>query len=231
MTEKIFWREPYRTSLETRVAGVAGARVRLAETIFFALSGGQESDRGSLSGRPVREARKQGREIVYTLDEGHGLAPGDPVRITIDWPRRYRLMRLHFAAELVLELTYRRLAGIERIGAHIAEDKARIDFRWPENIARHLPELQREALRIVRQDQPIVSAFSDEENERRYWQIKGLDPVPCGGTHLRSTGEVGALALKRRNIGKAKERIEITLEDPRVPSPGPADGPDHALGA
>ncbi len=231
MTEKIFWLEPYRASLETRVSGVDGARVTLAETIFFALSGGQESDRGSLGGRPVREARKLGREIVYTLDEGHELATGDPVRITIDWPRRYRLMRLHFAAELVLELAYRRLEGIEKIGAHIAEDKARIDFRWPENIARHLPELQREALRIVRENQPIVSAFSDEENERRYWQIEEFDPVPCGGTHLRSTGEVGAIALKRKNIGKAKERIEITLEDARVSGLGESSAPDQSFGA
>lgn len=231
MTEKIFWREPYRTSLDTRVTGVDGARVTVAETIFFALSGGQESDQGSLSDRPVREARKLGKEVVYTLDEGHGLTPGEPVRIVIDWPRRYRLMRLHFAAEIVLELVTRRLWAIEKIGAHIAEDKARIDFRWPENVARHLPELQREALRIVREDQPIVSAYSDEDNERRYWQIEEFDPVPCGGIHLRSTGEDGAIALKRKNIGKAKERIEITLEDARAPGLGASSASDQSLGA
>ena len=85
----------------------------------------RKATRESSRPHPVRQARKEAREIVYTLDEGHGLKPGDPVRITIDWPRRYRLMRLHFAAEIVLELTYRQLGSIEKIGAHIAEDS-----RW-----------------------------------------------------------------------------------------------------
>ncbi len=123
-------------------------------------------------------------------------------------------MRLHFAAEIVLELTYRQLGSIEKIGAHIAEDKARIDFRWDENIAKALPRLEQEAMRIIKENQPILSDFEDEGNERRYWKIKGLSPVPCGGTHLLTTGEVGAIALKRKNIGKGKERIEITLKDP-----------------
>lgn len=216
MTEKIFWQDPYRTTLETRVTRVDGADVTVAETIFFAFSGGQESDRGSLGGRPVRAARTAGMEIVYTLDDGHGLVPGDRVALVIDWPRRYRLMRLHFAAEIVLELAYRRFEGVEKIGAHIAESKARIDFRWPVSIAGDLPALAEDAMRIVRDDQPIVSAYQDEETERRYWKIKEFDPVPCGGTHLRSTGEVGAIGLKRKNIGQGKERIEITLQDPTV---------------
>jgi alanyl-tRNA synthetase len=214
VTEKVFWQDPYRTSLETQVTGVDGNRVTVAETIFYALSGGQESDHGSLGGLPVRDARKAGKEIVYTLDDGHGLRPGDPVTIAIDWPRRYRLMRLHFAAEIVLELAYRRFEGIEKIGAHIAADKARIDFLWAANIAKDLPALAEEAMRIVREDQPIASAYSDEENERRYWQIKEFPPVPCGGTHLRTTGEVGAITLRRKNVGQGKERIEIVLADP-----------------
>lgn len=214
MTEKVFWQDPYRTSLETQVTSVDGNQVTVAETIFYALSGGQESDHGSLGGLPVRDACKAGKEIVYTLDDGHGLRPGDPVTIAIDWPRRHRLMRLHFAAEIVLELAYRRFEGIEKIGAHIAADKARIDFRWAANIAKDLPALAEEAMRIVREDQPITSAYSDEENERRYWQIKKFPPVPCGGTHLRTTGEVGAIALRRKNVGQGKERIEIVLADP-----------------
>jgi Ser-tRNA(Ala) deacylase AlaX len=230
VTEKIFWQDPYRTSLETRVTSVDGDRVTVAETIFFALSGGQESDRGTLSGHPVREARKAAKEIVYTLDEGHGLRPGDPVGIAIEWPRRYRLMRLHFAAKIVLELAYRRFESIEKIGAHIAEDKARIDFRWDENISKDLPGLEQEARRIITGDQPIISAYQDEENELRYWQIVEFSPVPCGGTHLRTTSEVGAIALRRKNIGKGKERIEITLKDPTVPGPGVPRAGCQALG-
>jgi Ser-tRNA(Ala) deacylase AlaX len=81
------------------------------------------------------------------LPEGHELKPGDKVRIDIDWNRRYRLMRLHFAAELILELVYHELDMVEKIGAHIS-------------------------------------------------------PV-------KRTGEVGKIVLKRKNIGKGKERIEV----------------------
>ena len=209
VTEKVFWRDPYVSELETCVASVRGDEVTLEATIFYALSGGQESDAGTIAGLRVLEARKEGREIVYRLGLNHGLRAGDSVRIAIDWGRRYRLMRLHFAAEIVLELMYRRFEGVPKVGAHISQDKARIDFAWIGSIAPVLPELQREAQAIIDADEPIISAFSDEPSERRYWEVPGFARVPCGGTHLRRTGEVGAITLKRRNIGKGKERIEV----------------------
>jgi Ser-tRNA(Ala) deacylase AlaX len=211
MTRKIFWHEPYRTRLDARIVGVAGDDVRLDQTIFYALSGGQESDHGTIGGRRVVAARKAGSEILYTLEPDHGLAVGDAVDIVIDWERRYRLMRLHFAAELVLELVYRRLEGVHKAGAHIAAEKARIDFDWDGSVAAALPAIGAAAEALIEADHEIVSAFSDEANERRYWEVAGFARVPCGGTHLRRTGEVGRIELKRRNPGKGKERIEIYL--------------------
>ena len=49
----------------------------------------------------------------------------------------------------------------------------------------------------------------DEQDEQRCWEVEGFARVPCGGTHLRRTGEVGVIDLKRKNIGHGKERIEI----------------------
>ena len=66
------------------------------------------------------------------MPENHELKEGGRVTIKIDWKRRYKLMRLHFAAELILALMYEKLKGSEKIGAHIAENKARIDFMWGE---------------------------------------------------------------------------------------------------
>jgi Ser-tRNA(Ala) deacylase AlaX len=210
---KLFWDEPYRTRLDTRVAAVDGDDLRLAETIFYAFSGGQESDTGTIGGHTVLAARKDGHDVAYTLGPGHGLAAGEPVTVEIDWPRRYRLMRLHFAAELVLELAYRRLGQIEKIGAHIAEGKSRIDFRLERSIGPDLPALQAEAEALIAADHPILSRFSDEAAQRRTWEIEGFAKVACGGTHLRRTGEVGGIRLKRDNIGKGKERVEIYLAD------------------
>lgn len=210
MTRKLFWEDPYLQVIETTVTGVAGQEVTLAQTILYAFSGGQESDGGTIGGRPLLGARKEGREIIYTLGPDHGLQGGDSVRVELDWERRYRLMRLHFAAEIVLELACRRFPAIEKIGAHIAQDKARIDFLWPESLAPALPALQQAAQAIITADHVIISAFSDEGHERRYWRIEGFAQVACGGTHLRRTGEVGQLSLKRKNVGKGKERVEIS---------------------
>lgn len=209
MSEKLFWQDPYLARLDTRLTHVEHNDVQVEQTIFYAMSGGQESDAGQIGGRRVLAATKQDSTIVYTLESAQGLAPGDPVSIEIDWPRRYALMRLHFAAELVLELVYRMVPGIEKAGAHIAADKARIDFIHDTSLAPLFPAIETELARLVAARLPIVSAFSDREAERRYWQIDGFAQVPCGGTHLRDSGEVGAIRLKRKNIGKGKERIEI----------------------
>ena len=136
--------------------------------------------------------------------------------MTIDWERRYKLMRLHFAAEIVLELVYQHLRSIKKVGAHIAQDKARIDFEWGENISKMFTVIGDKARSIVEANQEIVSAFSDEDAEERYWEISGFARVPCGGTHLRRTGEIGKIELKRKNPGKGKERIEIYLREHAV---------------
>jgi len=211
MVEKVFWADPYRTALETAIATADDDSVTLKETIFYAFSGGQESDAGTIGGRPVLDARKDGDDIRYTLGAGHGLGAGDPVRVEIDWDRRYRLMRLHFAAEIVLELVYAELGRPEKIGAHIAADKARLDFLLDHPVTEHFPLLTEKANAIVDADLEIESAFSDEAAGRRYWRIPGFAQVPCGGTHLKRTSEIGPVALKRKNIGKAKERIEVTV--------------------
>jgi len=209
MTKKIFWDNPYQTELQTTVQSVDGNRITVKETIFYAFSGGQESDRGTIAGFPVLEAKKEDKEIVYTLPEGHGLQVGDTVNMTIDWERRYKLMRLHFAAEVVLELVCQRFPDVVKVGAHIAEEKSRIDFEWDQNITPFIDSLQQAAQAIIDSNQDIISAFSDEKEERRFWKINEFSQVPCGGTHIKRTSEMGTIRLKRVNPGKGRERIEI----------------------
>ena len=211
MTVKHFWQDPYAARLQTRVASVDASRVRLQSSIFFALSGGQESDRGTIAGHPVLLALKNGLDLVYTLADDHGLHAGQAVEVAIDWGRRYKLMRLHFAAELVLELFYRTLPGVGKVGAHIGQDKARIDFAWSQSVSCLLPGIAHDANAIIDADLEIACGYSDEATGRRYWEIAGFSRVPCGGTHVRRTAEVGPIRLKRNNIGRAKERVEIYL--------------------
>lgn len=214
MTQNVFWLDPYQTAIDTVVTRVHGAQIYLEKTVFFAFSGGQESDAGSIGGYPVLLAEKQGLEIAYSLPPDHALQIGDAVHVTIDWERRYRLMRLHFAAEMVLQYVYRLRPGIERIGAHIAVDKARIDFASDTSLAPLFSGIEDDAARLTSSDVPIITAFSDEQAGRRYWKVEGFAQMACGGTHPRSTAEVGPVKLKRKNQGKGKERIEITLLQP-----------------
>ena len=213
MVEKVFWDDPYLTHLGAEVRTVDADDVTLDRTLFYAFSGGQESDTGTIAGQPVLNARKTGPEIIYTLAKNHGLTPGQRVWIEIDWPRRYRLMRLHFACEITLELVYQAIPGIEKIGAHIAEDKARIDFQYAHNMSPLFDDLTQRITALIEQNRPIFSEYSDEDGERRFWRIDDFAQVPCGGTHLRKTGEIGQVTLKRKNPGKGKERIEITVDD------------------
>lgn len=212
MTEKEFWNDPYQTELVSTVTSVADNQITLSHTIFYAESGGQESDHGTMGGIDVLKAEKQGLDIVYTLEQAPSFAVGSAIETRIDWPRRYALMKLHFAAEVVLEL-FTQNFSIEKIGAHISADKSRIDFIWPESISPLLPDIEVKAQQIIDADLPITSAFSDEAAQRRYWQVENFAKVPCGGTHLKRTSELGRITLKRKNLGKGKERVEIFIAD------------------
>lgn len=209
--KKVFWENPYQTEINAKVTSIKGNEITVDQTIFYAFSGGQESDEGTIGGKKVLGAKKEGKNIVYTLDDTDGLKVGQEVEIRINEERRLKLMRLHFATEIVLVLIYRNLPSIEKIGAHIAEDKARIDFRHDGNLAEILSEILGAANKMIGKDELIVSDFSDMENELRYWEISEFAKVPCGGTHPKRTGEIGSISLKRKTAGKGKERVEIYL--------------------
>ena len=207
---KVFWDDPYQHTLTTQVAQVNGNEFLFEETIAYSFSGGQESDKAYVNDQPILNSRKEGNLIYYTLPEEHDLSIGDEVKMTIDWPRRYRLMRLHFAAELVLEIVTQKYQ-LEKVGAHIAENKARIDFVYPQHISSLFDVILEEYNKIILADKLIQTGFTDVDAQRRFWKIDGFAEVPCGGTHVKSTKEVGFVSLKRSRSGKGIERIEIKL--------------------
>lgn len=210
--QKVFWDNPYQKNLTTQVMSVNGNEVLFAETIAYSFSGGQESDKTSVNEIPILNSRMEGNLIYYTLPDNHGFSPGDVVTMTIDWPRRHKLMRLHFAAELILEIVTQQF-HLEKVGAHIAEHKARIDFKSDNNISAYFETILDKYNDIIQSNKIIQTGFTDIKNQRRFWKIDGFAEVPCGGTHVKSTGEVGFVKLKRERPGKSIERIEIRLID------------------
>jgi alanyl-tRNA synthetase len=176
---------------------------------FYAESGGQESEQGTISGIPVINAKKHDKTIIYTLESPPDFCVGDHVVSVIDWTRRYALMKLHFAAEIILELFTLHFPQIKKIGAHIAEDKSRIDFEWPDNINALLPDIQAQAQGIIDASLEIKSDFLDKTSERRFWKVEGVAQVPCGGTHLKVTSEIGAISLKRKKLVEEKKGSKL----------------------
>jgi Ser-tRNA(Ala) deacylase AlaX len=210
--KKLFWENPYLKTCTAQVVDIAGGCITLDKTIFFAFSGGQASDSGSINGYPVLEAKKVDHEIFYQIEEVHNLQVGQQVEVEIDWDKRYKIMRLHFAAEIVLELMTQNFNSPKKIGANITAEKARVDFGWEGNISETFSLLAKQIQKIVAENHAIVSSFSDEAKELRYWEITGFAKVPCGGTHIKTTGELGTVLLKRgKRLGANKERIEIYL--------------------
>ena len=210
--KKVFWDDPYQTELQTVVTSANGNVLTLRETIAYAFSGGQQSDDGTINGFKISKAQKDGKQIYYTIENGHDLKVDYEVLLKIDWEKRYKIMKLHFAAEIILELVNQNFDRPEKIGANITSEKARIDFIWANNISEMFPVLEARAKELIKADKPIVSAFSNEAEEIRFWKIEGFGQVPCGGTHIRSTSEIKGIKLKRDRQGKNKERIEIFLD-------------------
>lgn len=233
---KVFWDNPYQQKLKTKVSQVDGNVIVFDETIGFSECGGQESDVITVNGIKVLSSRMDKSApffIYYTFPEGHGLVPGADVVMKIDWVRRNQLMRLHFSCELILILMNRLFnktpEGVElkpnemdtiirKRGAHIAQSGARVDFESDVNIAVYFPMILEEYNKIIAADLPIEKGFFDETNQVRYWRLPNIATVPCGGTHVRSTGEVGAIELKRDRANKGVERIRISLKDNQITS-------------
>lgn len=212
MTKKLFYQDPYKTECEAIVLNVMGPEVTLDQTCFFAFSGGQASDSGSINDIPVKQAIASGDDIVYVLEQVPSFKEGDKVIVKIDENKRRKLMRLHSAAHIIYFL-FAEKTGIKKlIGSNIEENKARLDFQYPEPIVDMLPKVEEKASQIFSQDIEIKTFPEGNDENRRLWECKEWK-CPCGGTHVKSTKEIGKVQLKRKNIGSGKERIEITLSE------------------
>lgn len=229
--KKVFWEDPYLARLSTSVMTVQGNEIVLEATIGYSESGGQESDKVVINGIPVISSRIDKTApfyIYYALPENHVFKPHDRVVMEIDWTRRNRLMRHHFTCELVLvlmnRLSNKTEEGVElrpeeidtvikKRGAHMGEMGARVDFECNVNISEYFPSILEAYNNLIQANLPIEKGFLYEEKQIRYWRLPGIATVPCGGTHVRSTLEVGGIELKRDRANKGVERIRIALKD------------------
>jgi misacylated tRNA(Ala) deacylase len=236
MTEVLYRADSYLRELMARVVSADATGVVLDRTIFYARAGGQPGDSGIMqwegADAAILEAVKgEGDAILHKLPEGAALpAVGSEVRVALDWQRRHRHMRMHSAMHLLCSL----IPGAGVTGGQVGADKSRLDFDLAEPPTK---ESLTEGLNaLIAADHPISDTWISEaeldanpglvrtlsvqpprgSGRIRLVRIGSLEaPVdlqPCGGTHVKSTAEIGRVEVtKMENKGRQNRRISIVL--------------------
>lgn len=216
-TKKLFSENAYQKECSARVveirndeAGVPSIII-LDQTVFYAMSGGQPGDVGVFKGprgeEKVVDTRYLDEEktlIAHVLEGATQLKPGDTVQAVIDWDRRYRHMQLHALVHIAGLLFEKQYGQQKCIGSNIA-DKGRIDYAFFRNI--DIEWLQKEAERLIAEGHEITTYGDSDDEAKRIWEMKSLGTMPCGGTHVKNSREIGKIELKRKSLGKQGQRI------------------------
>ena len=234
MTDLLYLRDAYLRSMDAHVVEIRDQAVALDRTVFYPTGGGQPCDTGSLDGLAVVDVRKDGDLVWHALSGGGRLpAVGDRVHGSIDWDRRHALMRTHTALHVLCGVIWNEWAKAVT-GGNMEPLSARMDFEFdplPQGFGDRV-EQQVNAELIA--DRPIEVSFLprdtavlDEDlirtkanlipetvEEIRVVNIVGLDKQADGGTHVRSTAEVGRIRVtKTESKGKGNKRIRIEVVD------------------
>jgi alanyl-tRNA synthetase len=204
-----YYEDPYLKELQTSVEDVSNNQVILADTIFYPTGGGQPHDKGTISGADVLDVLEQGEAVVHVLEDVP-FSAGDEVTCTLDWEYRYAIMRMHSALHLMFNVAGELFSISDSAGSNVGAEKSRLDLVYDEVIDQDKRAQLREAFdRVVGEDRPLSVWW---EGSNRLVQIEGYEQMPCGGLHIKSTKEIGHLSkLKRKNVGKGKERVEVFL--------------------
>jgi misacylated tRNA(Ala) deacylase len=234
MTKCVFHQDAYARSCEARVARVDAGGVVLDRTVFYPLGGGQPGDSGYLrcadgTQIDIVDTRKgESGEVMHVLaPQAPVPAPGTPVEAVIAWSRRHTLMRYHTCLHLLCAVVDAPVSG-----GRMGEDKAHLDFDIEmdklvaDDIERRLNELVTADLAVecgeisdaeLDANPALVKTMSVQpprgQGRVRTISIPGVDLQPCGGTHVRSTAEIGPVRVARiRSEGRRNKRVTIVLE-------------------
>jgi len=235
-TEELAPKDSYLASSEGRVTEVIDGGIFLDRTVFYAQGGGQPGDVGTItwdggSADVVDTIRRAGKPFHVVADGSMLPDPGTPVEGAIDWERRYATMRTHTALHALSGIVYRDY-GAKVTGGNMTPGEARMDFELDGISVEFGDEVERKlnaelvkgypteivvlAREIALQDPDLirtkVNLIPEFVKEIRVVDIKGLDRQADGGTHVRSTLEVGHIeVVKTESKGKANKRMRIRL--------------------
>jgi len=232
MNERLYYRDSFLREFDANVVScepasdspnaAAGPRfhVTLDRTAFYPTSGGQPFDTGTLGDAAVVDVIDcDGEKVVHVSDrpveigEVHGV---------IDWRRRFDHMQQHTGQHL-LSAVFVELFRMPTVSFHLGRDISTIDLAAAAISAERIAEAERRANEIVFEDRPVRISFGTAEELAatgirkevkregilRAIEIEGIDRQPCGGTHTASTGQIGAILLRRVEKMKGNWRVEF----------------------
>ncbi len=234
MTEEIAAVDAYAREVEAVVLEAAPEGVVLDRTVFYARGGGQPGDTGWLrwaggEARVVDTVRRDGRPL-HVL-EGPPPPVGARVVAGIDWERRHLLMRTHTALHVLSGVVWRS-HGAKVTGGNMEPGAARMDFELEAISADFGRRVEEELNALLAEDRPVrirfvprAEALADPDLVRtkvnlipehvdpiRVVEIEGIDVQADGGTHVRSTAEVGRVrVVKTESKGRAFKRMRIEV--------------------
>ena len=230
----IFEENPYTKEIETRIKRIdtENKTVELENTIFYGKSGGQPGDIGKIivgdQEIEVSDTIKADGSIKNILENLNGLSKNQNIIARINWDKRYKYMRMHSALHLMCASI-----PLGVTGGQIGYDKSRLDFNDPDKEIKK-EELQEKINTLTKEDHEITYEYIDSqilksqpelvrtmsvkppniEGKLRFVKIGNVDFQPCGGTHVRSTKEVGKITIgKIENKGRMNRRVNISIND------------------
>lgn len=216
MARKIFYENAYDAACTAKVVAIDGNAVILGQTVFYGESGGQPGDTGTLNGVKVigTKVREGDGEILHLVEDASKFAVNEDAKCMIDWERRFRIMRIHTSLHLVTQVAETVAGKCQCTGSGMKDSgEGHVDLMAAEKrIAGDLVQLlEAKCNEVIRKGAEVKVWFDEQKKDYRLVQIDSLPPLPCGGTHVRNVSEIGAIKLKRENVGKGKDRIIVML--------------------
>jgi alanyl-tRNA synthetase len=219
MTDRLYYSDSYLTSFRASVteARENGQLLYLDRTLFYPTSGGQPHDLGTINGVAVVEVVDEDTTVAHRL-----AAPlaGAEVEGQIDWARRFDHMQQHSGQHLLSAILVRDF-GFETVSFHLGADISTIELATASISAAQLGRAEASVNEAVFANHPLAVTYEDaaaveglrKASERsgtlRIVSIPGLDRSACGGTHVRSTGEIGSVLLRRTEKIRGNVRLEF----------------------
>ncbi len=242
MTERLYYTDAYLRAFTARVVTVErqgewGDRpgVILDRSAFYPTSGGQPHDTGTLAGTPVVDVVDTEDSIVHVVDGAASaltIVAGAEVQGTVDWARRFDHMQQH-TGQHVVSAAFSQVLGAETVSVHLGGSST-LDLAIPSLSPEDARRVEDEANRVVFDNRPVTLRFVSEAEATqlglrrpprrsgtiRVVEVANCDLSACGGTHVRSTAEIGPLVLRRWERTKGQVRVEFlagwrALEDYR----------------